>query len=168
MSATQLPAPRLVVTSHDDKGNSIFASDSQVPAFFPFGPHASSFSVFHKSETVPTSNTAELSSLEKTLPRCPPNGVIFCTSDIQPGGKSPMHRTTSTDYAVILSGEIVVRLDTGEEKTIKTGECIVQRGANHEWINRSNEVCRLLCVLVGSEKIVLGDGTVLEETVIGR
>lgn len=79
-----------------------------------------------------------------------------------------MHRTLSCDYAAVMSGEIVLRLDGGEEKTVRAGEFIVQRGANHEWINRSDEVCRILVVGVASEKIVTEDGKVLEETVFKK
>jgi len=68
------------------------------------------------------------------------------------------------DYAAVISGEIVLRLDGGEEKTVRAGEFIVQRGTNHEWINRSQDVCRIVFVMVASEKIVLGDGTVLDDT----
>ena len=62
----------------------------------------------------------------------------------------------------------MLRLDGGEEKTVRAGEFIVQRGVNHEWINRSEGVCRIAVVMVGSEKIVLGDGRELEETVFKR
>ena len=79
-----------------------------------------------------------------------------------------MHRTVSLDYGVVISGEIVLRLDGGEEKTLRAGEFVVGRGVNHEWINRSEEVCRMAVVMVASEKIVLGDGTVLDETVIKK
>ena len=79
-----------------------------------------------------------------------------------------MHRTLSVDYGAIMSGEIVLRLDSGEEKTLRAGEYLVQRGVNHEWINRSSEVCRMLCVMVGGEKIVLEDGTELEATVLPK
>lgn len=79
-----------------------------------------------------------------------------------------MHRTQSLDYAAVISGEIVLRLDSGEERTVRAGEFIVQRGVNHEWINRGSEVCRVMFVMVGAEKVVLGDGTVLEETVFKK
>ena len=62
----------------------------------------------------------------------------------------------------------MLRLDSGEEKTVKAGEFIVQRGVNHEWINRGKEVCRVMFVMVGAEKIVLGDGRALEETVFKK
>lgn len=79
-----------------------------------------------------------------------------------------MHRTKSLDYCVILSGEIVVRLDGGEEKTVRAGEIIVQQGVNHQWLNRTEETCRLLCVMLGAREITMRDGTVLEETVFKK
>lgn len=78
-----------------------------------------------------------------------------------------MHRTLSLDYAVVLSGEIVCRLDGGEEKTVKAGEFLVQRGVNHEWHNRLDIPCRVMFVMTAAQKIVLDDGTELEETVLG-
>ncbi len=79
-----------------------------------------------------------------------------------------MHRTLSLDYIAVVAGEIVLRLDGGEEKVVKAGEFIVQRGVNHEWINRSESVCRIMVVMVAAEKVVCGDGRMLEETVFGK
>jgi quercetin dioxygenase-like cupin family protein len=79
-----------------------------------------------------------------------------------------MHRTLSQDYAVVLSGEIVCELDGGEEKTLKAGDFMVQRGVNHAWHNRSQQPCRIMFVMVAAERIVLADGTELNETVIGK
>lgn len=62
----------------------------------------------------------------------------------------------------------MLRLDGGEERTVRAGEFIVQRGANHEWINRSEDVCRMMVVMVASEKIVLEDGKELGETVFKK
>ncbi|OXV12068.1 hypothetical protein Egran_00172 [Elaphomyces granulatus] len=167
-SSNQLPQARLVTTTHTKDGTSVFASDEQVIPFNPFGPSASSFSSFHSSPFVPVLNTGPPPELAKTLPRCPPSGVIFCTTDIPPKYRTPMHRTLSLDYVVVISGEIVLRLDGDEEKVIGAGEFIVQRGANHEWINRSEEPCRMMVVMVGSEKIVLDDGRELGETVFKK
>ena len=79
-----------------------------------------------------------------------------------------MHRTISLDYIAVISGEIVLKLDGGDEKTVKAGEFIVQKGVNHSWINRSSEPCRMVVVMVGSEKVVLQNGTVLDETVFKK
>lgn len=60
-----------------------------------------------------------------------------------------------------------MKLDSGDETTFKAGEMIVQRGTMHEWRNEGTETCRMLFVMVGSEEIVLGDGTRLEDTKMG-
>lgn len=79
-----------------------------------------------------------------------------------------MHRTLSIDYAVVVTGSIWMILDGGEETEIKTGEFILQRGANHSWENRGEEVCRICFVMVSSEAVKLEDGRVLEETVLPK
>jgi mannose-6-phosphate isomerase-like protein (cupin superfamily) len=58
-----------------------------------------------------------------------------------------MHRTESVDYGVVISGELTLVLDDSEVQ-LRAGSVVVQRGTNHAWANRSNEVCRMLFVLV--------------------
>ena len=164
MASNTLSAPRVVTTTHKPDGTCVIGSDTQITPFFPFGPNASSFNIMHSSESVPVSNTAPLpSTVTSTVPRAPPGGVMFCTSDIKPGQGSPMHRTVSLDYACVLSGEITMKLDSGEETIIRTGEFIVQRGGMHSWFNHTQQPTRILCVLLGSEKIVTEDGRTLDE-----
>lgn len=163
-----LPQARLVRTTHNKDGLSVFASDSSLPSFSPFGPQGSSFTVFDVRASVPVTNTDVVPSFADSLPRCPPGGANFCITDIKAGGRAPLHRTQSLDYCVVLSGEIVLRLDSGEETTVRAGEFIVQQGVNHLWINQSDSTCRILCVMLGAQKIELDDGRVLEETVFRK
>ena len=46
-----------------------------------------------------------------------------------------MHRVRSLDYAIILFGEIDMRLDDGDVH-LKAGDVIVQQASNHGWVNR--------------------------------
>ncbi len=64
-----------------------------------------------------------------------------------PGRHPLMHRTQSIDYGVVLEGEIVLLLDD-EEVPLKAGDVVVQRGTIHAWANRSDNVTRMLFVLV--------------------
>ena len=73
-----------------------------------------------------------------------------------------MHRTVSLDYACVLSGEITMKLDGGEETVVKAGEFILQRGGMHQYYNHTQETCRILCVLLGSEKVVTEEGKELD------
>ena len=43
-----------------------------------------------------------------------PNGTKIRINEIPPGAASPMHRTETIDYGVVLSGEIVLVLDDSE------------------------------------------------------
>lgn len=53
-------------------------------------------------------------------------------------------------------------LDGGEEKVVRTGDIIVQRGAMHAWKNHTQEPCRMLVVMLGSEKVKTEDGKELD------
>ncbi|KAL2689893.1 hypothetical protein Neosp_003956 [[Neocosmospora] mangrovei] len=163
--SSQSAATRVVRTTHAEDGTSVFASDTQSTPYAPFGPQASVFNIFDTRQSIPANNTDEIPSFADTLPRCPPKGAIFCMTQIQPGGSAPMHRTQSLDYLIVMSGEIVLVLDSGEEKTVRAGELIVQQGVNHQWINRGDAPCKIVCVMLGAEKVALKDGTTFEETV---
>jgi quercetin dioxygenase-like cupin family protein len=42
-----------------------------------------------------------------------------------------MCQTSTLDYAIIMTGEFMLVLDVGEEKTVKAGDYIVTSGVNH-------------------------------------
>ena len=61
-----------------------------------------------------------------------------------------MHKTDTVDYCVVLSGEIWAMLDEGEV-LLRAGDCLVQRGTNHAWSNRSEEPCVIAFVLIAAK-----------------
>ena len=61
-----------------------------------------------------------------------------------------MHRTSTIDYAVILSGEIDMLLDDSEVH-LNAGDVVVQRGTNHAWVNRGGAPCRVAFILVDAK-----------------
>ncbi|WP_454748215.1 cupin domain-containing protein [Ciceribacter selenitireducens] len=63
---------------------------------------------------------------------------------------STMHQSPTTDYIVLLSGEITLVLDT-EERDMKPFDVVIQRGTNHAWVNRGTEDALLLSVLVDAQ-----------------
>jgi quercetin dioxygenase-like cupin family protein len=58
-----------------------------------------------------------------------------------------MHRSQTTDYIVLLSGQITLVLDK-EERDLKPFDVVVQRATNHAWVNRGTEDALLMAVLV--------------------
>ena len=58
-----------------------------------------------------------------------------------------MHKTNSIDYLVVISGSMHMLMEEGEVE-LHAGDCIVQRGTNHAWVNRNGKPCVLAAVLI--------------------
>jgi mannose-6-phosphate isomerase-like protein (cupin superfamily) len=104
--------------------------------------------LFRYFEIPPESEFAHLSEEEKRKA----NAEWFAAMNgahLQPDTSvhPAMHRSTTTDYIILLSGEITLVLEK-EERTLKPFDCVVQRGTNHAWVNRGNENALLMAVLV--------------------
>jgi quercetin dioxygenase-like cupin family protein len=59
-----------------------------------------------------------------------------------------MHRSSSIDYGIVLSGEIELELEDKVFKTVGIGGIIIQNGTIHKWRNPSpSDICRIVFVL---------------------
>ncbi|KAH6999407.1 hypothetical protein EDB80DRAFT_687523 [Ilyonectria destructans] len=76
------------------------------------------------------------------------NGFKVLECELQPGDLSPFHSTPSIDYGVMLTGEVVLLLDSGEERVLEAGDIYIQRAAQHAWENRSSQPARFFTVVV--------------------
>jgi hypothetical protein len=146
-------SPRRVVTGHDKNGRSIVVSDEAVPAKRAVARRAAAWYDIWNTTAMP----APISSTEpdpalapyKTPPE--PNGTCIRIAEYGPGiheRERFVHRTETIDYAIVLEGECVLRLDDGAEVVLGTGDVVVQRGTNHAWINRSSGTLRMAYILI--------------------
>ncbi|PQE14286.1 cupin 2 domain-containing protein [Rutstroemia sp. NJR-2017a BVV2] len=133
------PPVRVITTSHTPTGRSTIHSDALLPAHHPFGPTASGFTTIHSIPSLPASLITPPTSSPPSIPRPLPNGTVLCTTDFPPNYITPTHRTVTCDYMVVLKGELVLRVDGGEERVLKEGDVVVQRGTMHTWENRTGE-----------------------------
>ena len=62
-----------------------------------------------------------------------------------------MHTTATIDYVIVVSGEVWLELDDGQEVRVEAGDVVVQQGTRHAWRNRSAEGCVLAAVMIGAE-----------------
>ena len=62
-----------------------------------------------------------------------------------------MHKTSSVDYALVMSGEIWAVLDE-HETCMQAGDVLIQRGTNHAWSNRSDQPCLVAFVLIDAAR----------------
>ena len=77
----------------------------------------------------------------------PGHGTRIIINEMPPGAGSPMHRTETVDYGIVLDGEVVLVLDDSET-VLRAGDVVVQRGTSHRWENRSAGPARMAFVLV--------------------
>ncbi len=148
--------PRRVVTGHDENGVSVVLSDGTVPVHRVMPQDGVGFYEIWQTDDMPAPVSAVEPSepTERTL-RVPPepNGTKIRINEFFPGfineigNQSPVHRTESIDYGIVLEGEIVLVLDNSEV-ALKAGDVVVQRGTDHAWANRSDKVCRVAFILV--------------------
>jgi mannose-6-phosphate isomerase-like protein (cupin superfamily) len=108
--------------------------------------------LFRYFEIAPESEMAHLNDEEKRKAAAEWFGAMN-GAHLQPDtSRHPaMHRSPTTDYIILLSGEITLLLDK-EERTLKPFDCVVQRGTNHAWVNRGSEPALLMAVLVDDKR----------------
>jgi quercetin dioxygenase-like cupin family protein len=150
---------RRVITGHDDAGKAIVVDDSASPNMAGRRPGTEA-TVVWVTEGFPVNNDgySDVSQAQETTTH--PNGTVFRIVSFAPGNTPRMHRTDSIDYALILSGEIDMELDDSTMH-LKAGDVVVQRGTNHNWMNRGTEPCIIAFVLIDAKSVEVG-GKVLE------
>ncbi len=153
---------RRVVTGHDVQGRAVVKIDDMC------GNAASSregvtASVVWTTEGFPVDNGGEEDAGQRRVATSESNGTVFRVIEYGPGITPRTHRTESVDYAVVISGEIDMRLDDSEVH-LKTGDVLVQRGTIHAWINRGSVPCVIAFVLIGAKPVEIG-GRLLGATV---
>lgn len=142
---------RRVVTGHDAQGRAVVSIDDHRTNRVSNRPGHEAVVVWTTRETpADISGDEDGAGWEVTTPPIP-NGSIFRIIEYAPGVDSRMHRTDTIDYAVILSGEIDMRLDDGEEVHLNAGDVLVQRATFHDWINRSDAPCVIAFVLLDAK-----------------
>jgi mannose-6-phosphate isomerase-like protein (cupin superfamily) len=173
---------RRVVTGHNAAGKSIFCMDGPSPHVFSRGTGSVVVTDLWETQRTPADNCGNADSINRPfrLPP-PPNGSVLRIIEYPPdrervpalaqerdapadgsgrhealdrgNPRHPgFHRTSSVDYAIVLSGEIVALMDEGEV-VLKAGDVLIQRGTNHAWSNRTDEPARLAFVLIGAEPL---------------
>jgi len=91
-----------------------------------------------------------------------PNGTNLRCTDLAPDTETPMHRTVSLDYNILLQGELILTLDDGSETHLKNpGDTVITKGSMHAWRNPSQEWARWMCVVIAAEPALVG-GKLLE------
>lgn len=139
---------RRVVTGHDDKGHAIFCDDKQHDVtLIPSGDAA--MLTLWTTANVPADLNDKIDGMHRDAGTTLNGGSVIRVCDILPGQASPMHRTNSIDYGIIMDGQIELELDCGATKLLARGDIIIQQGTIHLWRNPSQtQTCRIIFILI--------------------
>jgi hypothetical protein len=164
---------RRVITGHDGAGRSVVISDANVAEgefgnhnfFRLLGPDApidlamatSGFSFFPG----PGQSVFRIFRLPPADPDLPPGALedfskAFFAEIGTPDAKVDtsrhllMHRTPTTDFIVLLSGEVSLLLDEGEPIALRPFDAVVQRATNHAWVVTGSEPAVLMACMTGT------------------
>jgi mannose-6-phosphate isomerase-like protein (cupin superfamily) len=117
------------------------------PAYFPpvGGFRFGLFTVAPHSVAMPEDVDMQLAmaELEDKLP-----GIAAHLEADHPG----MHTTNTVDFEYVISGEVWLELDDGQEVQLRAGDTVVQNGTRHAWRNKSTEPCRMVTCLIGARR----------------
>lgn len=174
--------PRRVVTGHNAEGKSIFIEDAPTPHVFQRAPGSAVVMELWESASTPADNRGNDDAIDRGFRLPPPkNGSVFRIIEYPPDSARlkalaaeragpddgsgwlqaadkgnarhlGFHKTSSVDYAIVLSGEIYALMDEGEV-LLKTGDVLIQRGTNHAWSNRTDEPCYVAFVLIDADPV---------------
>ncbi|MFY7908059.1 MAG: cupin domain-containing protein [Emticicia sp.] len=136
-----------IVTGHTDEGRATFIIDEEIETtVIPTGDAA--MATIWSTAKVPADCNDNIDGRLLEVGTTLKGGSVIRVVDMLPGASSPMHRTSSIDYGIVMKGAIELELENGEIKTIEEGGIIVQRGTIHRWRNpNQNEKCRIVFVL---------------------
>src|SRR5262245_45952363 len=173
---------RRVVTGHDANGRSVFIMDAAAPHVYQRSPGSAVVTELWETCSAPADNRGSAEVTDHPFRLAPPkNGTVVRIIEYPPdkerlaaltaqrgspddgsghgdafdrgGPRHPgFHKTSSVDYAIVLSGEIYALMDEGEV-LLKAGDVLIQRGTNHAWSNRTGQPATLAFVLVDAQPL---------------
>ncbi len=169
---------RRVITGHNAQGKSIILKDGPAPNSMEMAAMPGLLVTdLWETKGAPADNSGDADNADRPIRlEPPPNGTVFRVVEFPPdstwkdnvtsghegfdsigaghavaeGSDDPMmHVTTTTDYAIVLEGEVWAVMEEGET-CLKAGDVLVQRGTMHSWSVRNDAPCRVAFILVNA------------------
>ena len=127
---------RRIVTGHDANGKAVIKTDERLPAVSRLGrPHIAGCEIW-STDRMPADNSeaADAAQRKGFVTRYnyvgTGQGTVIRITEFAPGAPKFMHRTETVDYALLLSGECDLELDSGEVGASDARRC--RRPARHD------------------------------------
>ncbi|USW59442.1 Putative rmlC-like cupin domain superfamily, rmlC-like jelly roll protein [Septoria linicola] len=170
-SSNELPAPTVIRTTHNEEGKAIISKavpEQPTPQVVSNGDAKFYLAYATSQFPVDMNKDKDLDAYQEFASQPPGlvvnNGTVLRHVDMAPGITSPMHRTVSMDYGIVIAGDIELILDSGEARRMGAGDICDQRGTMHAWRNLSQtSYARMLYVLQPSQPLKIGEQTLGED-----
>lgn len=155
-----LPQVHRYITTTNAEGKAVISTEVPAAAQWQTTAPQVDFFLGYATRQFPVSlaGDKDLTSYSKDLASPPglsiSGGTVLRYVDIGPGNLSPMHKTVSLDYGVVLEGVVELVLDSGETRVMNRGDVCIQRATNHAWRNvtPNSGWARMMYVLVAAAK----------------
>ncbi|PYH89969.1 hypothetical protein BO71DRAFT_412967 [Aspergillus ellipticus CBS 707.79] len=129
MADSPLPNPNRYITDNAEDGSSLFSTvlDESLPVVNNLGGALVRLGYAADPSPAVLTHATDLDRYQTALNRCPPplvpvgGGTHVWYIDTPPEGESPMHRTASLDFVVVVAGEVELTLSSGEQRRLKPG-----------------------------------------------
>ena len=142
---------RRVVTGHDNDGKAVVLIDELCTNVISRRERHHSCVVW-STESFPVNNSGSEDESARPVGAPGAEGTVFRIIEYGPGVAPRNHRTSTIDYAVVISGEIDMELD-GSTVHLKAGDVIVQRGTIHNWVNHGTAPCVIAFALIAAQPV---------------
>ena len=160
---------RTVVTGHNAKGRAVFARDEIVDGTPISGLGELSF-LWNADEPATYPNAGNNPAAPGIFP--PLGGIRYIIGTYLPGVLAPQptpemhlddgdepgganfgfHRTDTTDFGVLLSGNMELELDDGAKVLLSPGDVLIENGTRHRWRVVGDVPATLASFIIGARR----------------
>jgi mannose-6-phosphate isomerase-like protein (cupin superfamily) len=157
---------RTVVTGHDAKGRAVFVRDEKVDGTPIAGLGELAF-LWNANEPATYPNAGNNPAAPGIFP--PVSGIRFIIGTYLPGAfiapeptpemhiedddEPGFHRTDTTDFGVVLSGNLALELDDGAEVSLSPGDVLIENGTRHRWRVVGNVPATMASFIIGAHRL---------------
>ncbi|KAK9794406.1 hypothetical protein AB5N19_00219 [Seiridium cardinale] len=163
---TAFPAPGLPrtvrhITGHDADGKAVFLSTDSGDHHLIMGEGQAVANILYSTTETPVdiNGDVDVRNAKENEPGVHyQQGTVVRMIDFAPNELSPMHRSVSVDYGVVLEGTFELILESGQKRIMHRGDVSIQRATAHQWRNLSgggNDAGRMMWVLLGVQDVIV-------------
>jgi quercetin dioxygenase-like cupin family protein len=146
VSRPKLGAVRRVVTGVDERGKSTVVADDSCPCR-AVGEQYVSEDLWLTTLPAPVDGEVDVPAVADLDPER--GQLVWRRFALGPGETIGLHATETVDLMTVDSGKVTLVLETGNV-VLSRGDCVVQRGTRHGWVNEGPDACVLIGIMAST------------------